>query len=221
MRRIILLLAGVGVALGLFTAWTNIAPNADTPVVVLAAGDVILHLPIGPDMERITTELSIELNAAAAGAGDDRIADAFRSWSRDDALLRQVASAPAEMFDSGAAAATATAVYDIRLSREAVTVIVTTVELVPGYGSTATSRDHEDGHALINREITKRCASAVFLASLEDGRYGESLINNMLGLLGEANAPVHATYHSYARAARYGQHLGFAERALDDVVGCT
>jgi hypothetical protein len=220
MRRLVSLVAVIGTGLWLLVSWSNSILSPDTPVVVLAPDDVVLRLPVSPNVDRITTDLSIELNTAATQATDVRIAEALRLWSQDDQLLRQVASAPVEMFDSGEAAATATAVYDIQLEREVVTVIVTTVELVPGYGSTAISRDHEDGHALINRSIVQRCATEVFQDSVAAGHQGEALINNMLARLTQANSPVHAIYHSYVSRAGFGQHIGHAERALTDAAGC-
>lgn len=220
MRRPVSLVAVIGIGLWLLVSWSNSSLSPDTPVVVLAPEDVVLRLPVSPNVDRITTDLSIALNTAATQATDTRIADALRLWSQDDQLLRQVASAPVEMFDSGEAAATATAVYDIQLDREVVTVIVTTIELVPGYGSTAISRDHEDGHALINRSIVQRCATEVFRESVEAGQQGEALINRMLARLTAANSPVHARYHSYVSLAGLGQHIGHAERALAEVTGC-
>jgi hypothetical protein len=213
-------MVGLTVGFWLSATWTSSAVSADTPVLVLAADDVILRLPVSPDVRRITTDLAVELNVAASNATDDRIAGAFRAWSEDDRLLQRVASTPVEMFDSGEAVATATAIYDIQVSEDIVVVIVSTVELVPGYGSTAISRDHEDGHALINRAIARRCASEVLEDSVNKGRRGGSLVNEMILLLTQANRPVHTSYHTYVRRAGYGQHIGFAERAVEDVVGC-
>ena len=220
MRRLVFLMPGFVLALWLTTSWSNNILSPDTPVRVLAADDVVLHLPVSPNVGRITTDLSVEFNTAAATATDPRIADAFHMWSQDGALLQQVATTPVEMFDSGEAAATATAVYDILLEPDVVTVIVSTVELVPGYGSTAVSRDHEDGHALINRTIAKRCAAGAFRDSVDSGYQGEALINSILARLNESNGPVHATYHSYVSQAGFGQHIRQAERALTDVPGC-
>ena len=221
MRRLAFIVAGFILALWVTASWSSNVLSPDTPVRVLAAGDVVLHLPVSPEVGRITTDLSVEFSTAAAAATDPRIADAFRVWSQDGALLQQVATTPVEMFDSGEAAATATAVYDIQLEHDLVTVIVSTVELVPGYGSTAISRDHEDGHALINTTIAKRCAAEAFRESVGTGHQGEALIVSILKRLNEANDPVHAAYHSYVARAGLGQHIRQAERALTDVPGCT
>jgi len=213
-------MVGLTVGFWLSATWASGAVSADTPVLVLAADNVILRLPVSPDVRRITSDLATELNAAASRATDDRIAGAFRAWSQDDGLLQRVASTPAEMFDIGEAVATATAIYDIHVSDDIVVVIVSTVELVPGYGSTAISRDHEDGHALINRAIARRCASEVFQSSVNKGHRGGSLVNEMILLLTQANRPVHTSYHTYVSRAGYGQHIRYAERALEEVVGC-
>ena len=124
------------------------------------------------------------------------------------------------MFDSGEAAATATAVYDIQLDRERVTVTVATVELVPAYGSTALSREHEDGHALINERVAKRCSGEAFRTGIDAGLQGDLLVNRMVFELSAAGNPVHEAYHRYVSSAGYGQHIRLAEQALRDVAGC-
>ena len=134
--------------------------------------------------------------------------------------MLQVATSPVEMFDNGQAAATATAVYDIQLNRDQVILVVVTVELVPGFGSTAASREHEDGHSLINRDTADRCAAQALRISVEAGFRGDRLIDSIVAELSAANEPVHARYHEDAENARYGQHIRLAEKALDDVTGC-
>ncbi len=194
--------------------------SADTPVTVLAADEVVLHLPVSPSIERIVSDLHLELQDGAAAARDSRISAALGRLNEDDELLRQVAVTPVAMFDSGEAAATATAVYDIQLDRERVTVTVITIELVPAYGSTARSREHEDGHALINERIAKRCAVESLQAAVGDGLQGAALIDRMVAEISASGDPVHAIYHNYVNNARYGQHIRYAEQALSDVPGC-
>ncbi len=194
--------------------------SADTPVSVLAADEVVLHLPVSPSVERIVADLHLELRDAASAERDSRISAALDRLNEDEELLHQVAVTPVEMFDSGEAAATATAVYDIQLDRERVTVTVITIELVPAYGSTARSREHEDGHALINEKIAKRCAGESLQAGVAAGLQGAALIDRMVADISASGDPVHAAYHSYVGNARYGQHLRFAEQALADVPGC-
>lgn len=188
--------------------------DADTPVLVLAADDPILRLPVSPDVDRIVADLQDEFERLAAAEPDARIAEALVAFSRDSDLLHNVATAPVEMFDNGAAAATATAVYDITLDPELVTVVVTTVELVPGYGATAISREHEDGHALINRSVARRCAAHALAAGVATGRRGDSLINGMMAYMSNAAESVHTEYHRHASAAAFGRHMRLAEEAL-------
>ena len=45
MRRLVLLMVGLTVGFWLSATWTSSAVSADTPVLVLAADDVILRLP--------------------------------------------------------------------------------------------------------------------------------------------------------------------------------
>ncbi len=194
--------------------------DADTPVSVLAADEVVLHLPVSPSVDRIVADLHLELQQVAATTTDPRVADALNRIEDDDGLLREVAETPVEMFDNGEAAATATAIYDIQMDRERVTVTVITIELVPAYGSTARSREHEDGHAMINEAIAKRCAVESLRTGVEDGLQGQPLINRMVSEISASGDPVHAVYHSLAQNARYGQHMRFAARALDEVPGC-
>ena len=125
------------------------------------------------------------------------------------------------MFDSGRAAATATAIYDVQLDPEIVTIVIATVELVPGYGSTASSREHEDGHALINRRVAQRCAAEALSESVRAGYRGTGLIGSIITQLSAAGDPVHARYHEYVDRAQYGQHIRAAERALTEITGCS
>ncbi len=219
MRRIVLLV--VGLALALLVISVNAKRiTADTPITVIAAGDPVLLLPVSPDIDRIVGDLRIEVERLAATATDPRVAAAFYALAADEALLRSVASAPVEMFDSGRAAATATPVYDVTLDPDGVTVVVTTVELIPGYGATAISRDHEDGHALINRRVAARCAEDALVAAVEGGRQGEALIDAIIEGLSSASQSVHHRYHQYVTNTGPGMHLREAERALADVPGC-
>ena len=156
----------------------------------------------------------------ANSSSDSRVEAALRRIDNDDELLRAIATSPVHMFDSGEAAATATAVYDIQLESDRVTLTVATVELVPAYGSTARSREHEDGHALINERVARRCAAGALRAGIESGLQGDLLVNRMVAELSASGDPVHDAYHSYVRNARYGQHIRLAEQALQDVPGC-
>jgi hypothetical protein len=194
--------------------------TADTPVTVVVAGDPVLLLPISPGVDRVVADLRAELIRLAAETTDPRITDAFTQIASDDELLRQIADSPVEMFDSGRAAATATAVYDVSLEPEGVTVVVATVELVPGYGATAISRDHEDGHALINRRVAARCAKEVVMAAVGEGHQDDALIVEVISRLSAASEPVHHLYHQYVENAGLGAHLRQAERALGDAPGC-
>lgn len=217
-----LLVGIVGLAAAIFTISVLGASRvtADTPVTVLAADEVILRLPVNPSTERIVASIHDELAAAAATSRDPRIARALERLNADKDLVRHVAATPSEMFSSGQAAATATAIYDIELGSDEVIVTVATVELVPGYGSTAGSREHEDGHALINEKIAKRCAAESLRAGVAAGLQGQALINRMITEISASSDPVHGKYHSYVGSARYGQHLRYAEQALQDVAGC-
>lgn len=211
-------LAGALLVVSVLGAATQV--DADTPVTVLAADEVILHLPVSPSVDRIVSDLHLELQRVAAATTDSRVADALDRVEDDDALLREVAETPVEMFDNGDAAATATAIYDIQMDRDRVTVTVITIELVPAYGSTARSREHEDGHALINEAIAKRCAAESLRIGVESGLQGQPLINRMVSEISASGDPVHAAYHNFAGNARYGQHIRLAEKALDQVPGC-
>ena len=194
--------------------------DADTPVSVLAADEVVLHLPVSPSVDRIVSDLHTELQAVAERTTDSRVSAALLRLDEDHELLQRVAASPVEMFDNGEAAATATAIYDIQLDRERVTVTVMTVELVPAYGSTARSREHEDGHALINERVAKRCAAESLQIAVNAGLQGEPLIDRMVVEISASGDPVHAAYHRYVGNARYGQHIRLAEQALADVPGC-
>jgi hypothetical protein len=175
---------------------------------------------VSPSIERIVADLHIELKAVAEAATDDRIAAALLRIDGDEELLNEIATRPVDMFDSGEAAATATAVYDIQLEQKRVTVTVATVELIPAYGSTARSREHEDGHALINERIARRCAATALRNGVESGMQGDRLVDRMVAELSASGDPVHNAYHRLVRSARYGQHLRFAEQALREVAGC-
>jgi len=220
MRRLATGFLGFAIALLAVSLMSAGKVTADTPVTVLAADEVILHLPVSPSTDRIVDDLHLELQVVAAATNDSRISAALERIEDDDNLIRQVAATPAEMFDSGEAAATATAVYDIQLYNDEVVVTVITVELVPAYGSTARSREHEDGHALINEQIARRCADDALRAGVESGLQGQALINRMVAEISASGDPVHDVYHNYVRYARYGQHIRYAEQALDDVAGC-
>ena len=220
MRRTILFLVALLTAAFAVTAARNGAIAADTPVQVLAADNVILRLPVSPSVDRIVGDLEVELTRLATAATDPRLATALERMATDRALLRHVATSPVERFDAGIAAATATAVYDVVLDPDTVTVVVATVELVPGYGSTAGSREHEDGHALINKTVALRCAAAGLANLVGSGQQGNTLINGLINYLSDASDPVHSTYHTYVKRARYGEHIRYAERALDEVDSC-
>jgi hypothetical protein len=195
--------------------------SADTPVTALAADEVVLLLPVSPSVDRIVGDLHQELAAVSAATTDPRIAAALDRLADDDVLLRDLAQHPVDMFASSEAAATATPYFDVSLSKERVVVTAITIELVPGYGSTAATRDHEDGHALINEKIVKRCAREAFEYGIEHGYQGQALAGTMMSLLFQATDPVHAKYHSYVHHAGYGQHIAYAQQALDDVPGCS
>ena len=220
MRSLIVGAIGVVAAFVVLFALSSGRVAADTPVSVLTADEIILHLPVSPSVERIVADLHVELEEIAAASVDSRVADALRRIAADADLLREIASGPVHMFDSGEAAATATAVYDIQLDPERVTVTVATVELVPAYGSTARSREHEDGHALINERITRRCAGVALRSGVETGLQGDPLVNWMVAKLSASGDPIHNAYHRYVRNARYGQHIRFAEQAISEVTGC-
>jgi len=220
MRRIVAATIVLMAVLGLILVWNATVIAADTPVVVLGTDPIILPLPQSPSVERVTSDLIGELDALAAGDPDIRVGDALRRVAADLELLRAVATAPVDMFDSREAAATATPVYDITLDPERVVITVMTIELVPGFGSTAASREHEDGHVLINLNIARRCAADALATSVNDGRQGNALIDGIINHLVDSSAPVHALYHEYADHAQYGQHVRFARQALDEVTGC-
>ncbi len=207
-------------ALGLIFVWKGTAIAADTPVVVLGTEPIILRLPQSSSVERVTSDLVGELDAVASRESDIRVTDALQRIAADVELLRAVATAPVDMFDNRKAAATATPLYDIMLDPEMVVVTVATIELVPGFGSTATSREHADGHALINLAVARRCAADALAASVNDRRQGAALIDGIITHLVDSSAPVHALYHQYADHAQYGQHVRFARQAIDEVTGC-
>ena len=202
------------------TTATGGAVTADTRVLVLAAEDPVLNLPISPDVDRVVSDLQTELERIATAATDSRIAAAVLRIRDDTATLRSVAAAPVDMFDNGEAAATATAVYDISLDTDIVTVVVTTVELVPAYGATAVSRDHEDGHAHINRSVARRCAAEALAAGVEADRRGSLLINGMIAYMSDAADAVHTEYHRTVSGLSYGSHQRAAARALETVNPC-
>jgi len=221
MRRALLpALIGLGAGLVFVALVPSDNPTADTPVSVLSADQVVLLLPIDPSVERIVTDMRTELETVGAGSTDPRITRALDRAAGDDELLYQIAASPADRFSSGEAVATATPIFDISLGKERVVVTAITVELVPGYGATAGSRDHEDGHALINEKIAKRCARDALQLGIERGYRGQSLANFMVSSLYDATDAVHSKYHGLVRYARYGQHIAFAEQALDEVPGC-
>ena len=220
MKHLVAAVAGLVAVLWFIAVVGGPAVSADTPVVVLAAEDPVLLLPVSPDVERIANDLAAELEALAAAEVDPRIEAALRRFAADRDLLRRVAANPVEMFDSATAAATATPMYDIALERESVVLVVATVELVPGYGSTAISRDHEDGHALINRKVAQRCGQAALRSALDSGRRGELLINGMIAFLSEQSNAVHDEYHRKVGRAGYGQHIRLAQEALDESGVC-
>ncbi len=220
MRRIVAATIVLMAALGLIFVWKATVIAADTPVVVLGTDPIILLLPQSPSVERVTSDLIGELDAVAAGDPDIRVSDALKRIAADVELLRAVAIAPVDMFDNREAAAMATPVYDIMLDPKRVVVTVMTIELVPGFGSTAASREHENGHALINLAVARRCAAKALADSVNEGRHGNALIDGIITLLGDSSAPVHALYHEYADHAQYGQHVRFARQALDEITGC-
>lgn len=215
MRKAIVVGLGLVGALWLATGLLGPRITAATPVVVVAADDVILLLPVSPPADRIVADLEDALLELAAASTDSRVADSLGRIAADAELLGKVATAPVEMFDTGQAAATATPVFDVSLAADQVTVVVTTVELIPAYGATAISRDHEDGHALINRVLTQRCADDALAASLRDGRTGgEALIEGIIDFVTAAAHTAHERYHEYATGAGLGQHTAHAWRAL-------
>lgn len=220
MRRAIVPLAGIALGLLAFGMVNAARVSADTPVTVLAGDRVVLLLPVSPSVERIVGDLRLELQSISEQESDPRITRALDRVAGDDDLLHQVATTPADMFFSGTAVATATPVFDVDLGKDRVIVTTITVELVPAYGSTAGSREHEDGHALINEKIATRCARDALLYGLERGYQGQGLINTMVSLINLAADPVHARYHSYVGNASYGQHIPLAEESLGDVEGC-
>ncbi len=220
MRRLLLLTTSFALALFAMTLAGTPQVTAGTPVTVLAADRVVLLLPVSPTTDRIVTDLRAELFAMGTTETDPRIVSALQRAARDDGLLTSVAASPVDMFSSGAAIATATPLFDVSLSKERVIVTTITVELVPGYGSTATSRDHEDGHALINEKIADRCAAESLITALGTGYQGEDLIKAMSWLINQAADPVHTRYHTYVKSAEYGQHIRYAGQALQDVAGC-
>ena len=220
MRRAIVV--GLSLAGGLWLLVGLLGPQvtADTPTVVVPADDVILLLPVAPPVDRIVADLSTEFLWLAATSTDSRIAESFGRFAEDHDLLRQVATTPVEMFDSGQVAATATPVFDVNLRSGQVTVVVTTVELIPGYGPTAISRDHEDGHALINRVMTQRCADDALAASLRAGRNGEAIIDGMVAFITSGADSAHELYHGYAAGGNLGEHTAHAWRALTETEQC-
>ena len=220
MHRLILVMIGFGVGL---IAYILVGPpslSADTPVTVLTADRVVLLLPVSPSVDRIIHDLRLELHNVAATATDPRVAAALDRVARDDDLLSGVATTPADMFKSGQAAASATPLFEVSLSKERVVVTSITVELIPGYGSTAGLKDHEDGHALINERVARRCAGDAFLHGIGHGDRGQGLVNTMVSFLNAAAAPVQNRYHGYVGNAAYGQHIAYAEQALAEVSGC-
>ncbi len=220
MKQLLAGIVGLAAAFLVVSFLSAAQVSADTPLTVLAADDVVLHLPVSPSIDRIVDDLHLELESVSASSRDSRIAAALDRIEDDDDLLQQVAATPSEMFDSGEAAATATAIYDIQLETDEITITVITIELVPAYGSTAGSREHEDGHALINERIARRCATDALHTGVEAGLQGQALINRMVAEISASGDPVHDRYHSYVRNARYGQHIRYAERALADVADC-
>jgi len=221
MRRVIVIGLGFVGALWLATGLLGPQVTADTPVVVVAADDVILLLPVAPPVDRIVADLGNAFRELAAASTDSRVADSFGRIAADTELLEQVATAPVEMFDTGQAAATATPVFDVDLAADQVTVVMTTVELIPAYGATAISRDHEDGHALINRILTQRCADDALAASLRTGRNsGEELIGGIIDFITSVAHTAHDRYHEYVTGVGLGQHTAQAWRALAETDLC-
>jgi hypothetical protein len=196
------------------------AISPDTPVTVLVAEPAVVSLPQAPTEARIVAELRATLSAVAAADADPTVAEALRRTAADDAMLLAVAASPVEMFASGAAVATATPIYDIAVESDRITIVVTTVELIPGYGATAVSHDHEDGHALINATVARRCGATVVTAAIRAGHRGVNLTAAISNGLVAAGAPVHDEYHVLAQNAGYGHHRRWAEQALENVAGC-
>ena len=73
---------------------------------------------------------------------------------------------------------------------------------------------------MITEKIATRCAGEALQTGVEAGYQGQSLINWMMLSIYDSTDPVHARYHSYVTTASYGQHIRYAEQALQDVDGC-
>lgn len=217
MTRLLGLLAIGWLAVAL---WLHAGVTAETPVVVLVADPLVVSLPQAPSRSRVVTELESAIDTAAATEANSRIRDALLRTSEEEAMLLSIATSPVEMFGSGDAVATATPIYDISLAPDQVTIVVATIELIPGYGATAVSHDHEDGHALINAAVARRCAADVVAASLAAGYRGVRLTEAISNGLADAGSSVHEEYHQLVRYATYGEHIRYAEQALETVAGC-
>lgn len=200
---------------------TGPAPSADATVRVLTADPIRVVLPIGAESGFIAARVREELNAAANRTVDPAVRTMLQELAGAEDVT-DLARVGAEKFASREAAALAYPIYFVLADTERITISVATTELIPQLPTIAVSRDHEDGHALINSQLAQRCGPPLSRHHIEAGSGGAHLeaaiANGLLGLGTEA----HELYHQYVQDAAVGAHRAQALRAVDETVtaGC-
>lgn len=193
-------------------------PVEGAPVVVYAADPVRVVLPISASENLIVGGLQDSLEERAKATANPIVREQLLRLRESKDRLDRIASRSVQRFDSGQAAALAFSLYSAEVTSEDVTIVSVTAELIPNYRGLAKSRDHEDGHALINSELARRCGPGIAHRLIARGLGGAWLENAIIVELHEVGDAAHDVYHLLVQNATLGAHQRHARAATDQIV---
>lgn len=193
-------------------------PVEGAPVVVYAADPVRVVLPISANEDLIVNGLRDSLEERAKATANPIVRQQLLRLREGEERLDRIATRSVQRFDSGQAAALAFSLYSAEVSREDVTIVSVTAELIPNYRGLAKSRDHEDGHALINSELARRCGPGITQRLIARGLGGAWLENAIITELHDVGDVAHDVYHLLVENATLGAHQRHARTATDQTV---
>jgi hypothetical protein len=188
-------------------------PPASAPVRVLTTEPLRLKLTPSPDASEISVALGDALRDRAETERDPTMRRYLEALGRDGDYLARLSEGARDRLETDAGAL-AYQLLHVDVTSERVAIAAITAELLPSRRYIASSRAHEDGHALINDQIALRCGPPVAREAIEAGTSGRNLAETIMDGLYDIGDVAHGIYHREVNSTRQGFERA-AERAVE------
>ena len=212
MRRLIVLFAAAITVL-VITGRLGSDSAPEGPVRVVTGDPVRVILPVNASAAIIEQRTIVAVTEATASASTAEMRTELELMAADAATLDWIARTGNARLVSGDAAALAFSLFRVDASGDQLTIYSITVELIPGTGGIAVSRDHEDGHAEVNDQLALRCGPELARQQIAAGAAGALLEASIEQRLESAANEAHDLYHQHVQDASLGTHVKFARDA--------